>query len=321
MKRSISISAITLSFFLLILISFGLSKGNSFESDAKDISQAFSAYLPVFLELTSFNLVASENVGSKVEPVYKSRFNAIIKIRQDTFGAEKLFKGVAIIKRVKKAGEKITVYGISTSTLSEGKWKTKFRLERNYFDEIGMTVGSFKKSRIIVKGTPEEEAYYKELEKKEEEKRKARIRELKKKVISMIENKNKINGQIYLTDYFKGSTGPSFVLVFESYNPKTGTFKGTMTWLNQIHTFGNNWIIKVFVEGKLIEKHIYLKEIKYLNKGEKKYNPWREMFGLGLEYSFEFDKINLRKYNGEWYGKWEKDKYNGEARLWHLFGR
>lgn len=320
MKRSISISAVSLSIFMLILISFGC-KGNSLKPDEKDISQAFFAYLPAFLELTSFDLVASENVGSKVKPVYKSRFNAIIKIRQDTFEAEKLFKDVAIVKRVKKAGEKITVYGISTSTLSEGKWKTKFRLERNYFNEIGMTLGSFKKSRIIVKGTPEEEGYYKELEKKEEEKRKARIRELKKKVISMIENKNKINGQIYLTDYFKDSTGPSFVLVFENYNPKTDTFNGTMTWLNQIHTFGNNWIIKVFVEGKLIEKHIYLKEIKYLNKGEKKYNPWREMFGLGLEYSFEFDKINLRKYNGEWYGKWEKDNYNGKARLWHLFGR
>lgn len=285
----------------------------------KDISKAFSdLFVPTYLEVTSFKLLVSENVGSKVEPLYKARFKATIKIKQDTFKTDKLFKDVAIVKRVKKTGEKIFIYGISTSHVSEEKWVTKFRLEKDYFGGIGQIQESFKKPKIIIKGTSEEKAYYEKLEKIKEEKRSANILKLKNKIIEMIQNKKYVSGQIYLKPFYKGrDSRPSFYAVFTDYDPKTETFKGKTGWWDGRSRSRKGPPTVVLFEGKLSQNSLYLKEIKYLKKG--KFKTWREQFGLGVEYFFKFEKITLGKWNGEWIGEWKKDQSKGRVRLWHLF--
>jgi hypothetical protein len=75
---------LTSSFAALALVS---CQGDPFESGPdEDLLQArFATELPAFVKLNSLNVQASENVGTEVQPIYRSRFSAVIELIADTY--------------------------------------------------------------------------------------------------------------------------------------------------------------------------------------------------------------------------------------------
>ncbi|MCM2272044.1 MAG: hypothetical protein NDJ18_05760, partial [candidate division Zixibacteria bacterium] len=74
-----------LRLFALVAL-FLLGCGDSEKKPStKDYEKQFAVLIPAYFELSNFDVEASENVGSKVEPFYKARFKATVTLKTKTF--------------------------------------------------------------------------------------------------------------------------------------------------------------------------------------------------------------------------------------------
>jgi len=69
----------------LVLALLGFMSGCSKDAaevgpTSAELQSRFRTELPAYVTLPSFELQASENVGDRVEPVFKSRFKAAIRL-------------------------------------------------------------------------------------------------------------------------------------------------------------------------------------------------------------------------------------------------
>lgn len=175
MRKTVCVSVALL---LCSLLGCGSEPGGP---TAKQLRSTFSVEIPGYWEVVSFDIEASQNIGTEVEPVYKSRFKATVGLKSDTFvGAGKEEEAI-FIKPAATSGEKRELYGISTSKLHAGAWKTDFELQNNPLPDLGQPRDFFRGEKIIVMGSPEEEAFRTETAKRREEKRKALEKEQKEK--------------------------------------------------------------------------------------------------------------------------------------------
>jgi hypothetical protein len=153
--------------FCLMLVSCSkdpLSSG----PDGADLKKRFSTELPAYVGVDSFDVQASENIGSKVEPKFVSRFKATIKLNADTFLESGREGTVVFVAPHLKSGEKREVYGKAVSGYHGGSWQTAFQLDSNPVPGLGTPRDAFGATRVIVKNS-EEETLYREQQKRERE--------------------------------------------------------------------------------------------------------------------------------------------------------
>ncbi|WP_186395681.1 hypothetical protein, partial [Stappia sp. TSB10GB4] len=64
-----------------------LVSGSAFaaEPSERQIRNAFTFDIPPVWDVRDFKVKATQNFGSNIEPLYKSRFNASIEVKEDTF--------------------------------------------------------------------------------------------------------------------------------------------------------------------------------------------------------------------------------------------
>lgn len=118
--------------------------------------------LPHQLEMGSFSVEASENIGTKVEPLIKSRFKAEVRLKEDTFERDHQEGEVAFLRPAAKKGERRELYGIASAVQKAGSWQIIFDFENSrLFDDAGNPLGSFT-GRVIVIGSSEEKDFRKE---------------------------------------------------------------------------------------------------------------------------------------------------------------
>src|ERR1035437_5490990 len=111
-------------FFILTALLFaGCSKEP--QPSKSDIEQSLTTQLPAFARISSFSVDAMQNLGTKVEPAWQSRFRATIKVASDTFVADGMDSGVTFVRPVKRAGETTEIFGKSLSRLYAGAWRTR----------------------------------------------------------------------------------------------------------------------------------------------------------------------------------------------------
>lgn len=145
----------------------GLATGADLgEVTTTDLQVAFQrSVLPTHWALQSFRVLVSENTGTKVEPLIKSRFQASITLKAETFEKVGESRSVVFIRPVLKSGEKREVHGIATATFVRGQWKIEFALENEHPDSLGIPRANFT-ARTILMGSQEETAYRAELQQK-----------------------------------------------------------------------------------------------------------------------------------------------------------
>ena len=130
---------------------------------SKDYVQAEVAEsLPTYLTITDFDLEASENVGTNVEPLYRGRFRANVAFRVETFSEASAEPGIVFLRLVRSEGEKTQIFGKIQSRLHAGSWKSSVAFEGVDLNAFGEPRTAFNAQRTIVLGTDEENEYRKE---------------------------------------------------------------------------------------------------------------------------------------------------------------
>lgn len=163
-----------LAFMISILLVLTLSACSSkTEPRYSELEKALSVELPAYLNLHSFSIEASENMGTNVEPLYQTRFKAILKLNTDTFIVDKKEGNITFVTHLLKSGKKIEVFGKSISRLYAGKWQTDLSLDGSPIQSLGKPLSMFSASRVIVRGSKEEKDYFAEQRRIAEEKRQA----------------------------------------------------------------------------------------------------------------------------------------------------
>jgi hypothetical protein len=143
---------------LIALFLFGCGDSEE-QPSTKDYQKQFAVQIPAFIELSSFDVEASENVGSKVEPLYKARFKATVKLKTKTFEIARQENGVIFIRPVADVGETKEIYGRAEAHLSAGNWIMSFRQENDPIPAMGRPRDFFTGGNVIVVGTAEESEY------------------------------------------------------------------------------------------------------------------------------------------------------------------
>jgi hypothetical protein len=152
-------------FALIVLLLFGCGESER-KPSTRDYEKQFSVEIPAYFELSSFDVEASENVGSKVEPFYKARFKATVKLKTETFERASQENEVIFVRHVSDDGETKEIYGMAAARLSAGNWKIVFNLENDPIPNMGRPRDFFTDGRVIVVGTAEEDDFRAQQEQK-----------------------------------------------------------------------------------------------------------------------------------------------------------
>jgi flagellar biosynthesis GTPase FlhF len=146
--------------FMVACVFLLLGCGESEKKPAtSDYEKQFALQLPAYLQLANFDVEASENVGSKVEPFYKARFKATVKLKTKTFEVASQRAEVTLIRPVAEEGETKDIYGVASARLTAGNWRMEFNLENNPIPSMGQPRDFFTGARFIVVGSPEESEF------------------------------------------------------------------------------------------------------------------------------------------------------------------
>lgn len=148
----------------IVLVPLVLGCGNSEQKPARnDYRNQLAVAIPAYFQLASFDVEASENVGSKVEPLFRARFKATVKLKTDTYDRVREEEGATLISPVAKDGDQWEMYGIATARLSGGSWQVKFDLDNNPTIQNGRPRDFFT-GKVILLGSAEESEWRAQLE-------------------------------------------------------------------------------------------------------------------------------------------------------------
>jgi len=163
---------------LLLLVSACASDSGPSKADLR---RSLATELPAYVEVASFTIEASQSAGTKVEPVYQTRFRAVLKLTADTFTEAERARDVLFVKSLKRRGDEIEVFGKTQSLLYGGNWQTAVSLDGSPLARLGKPLSMFSAARVIVKGSREETEYRAEVERLEREKMEAARRAAEEK--------------------------------------------------------------------------------------------------------------------------------------------
>jgi hypothetical protein len=136
---------------------------------AEELAAALGFELPRGWTVASFEIEATSDYGTPVEPDIRNRFVAVVELAHDTFLVVERDGPYTFVRPIAEAGEQRTIYGISASVRSAGTWRTRFTLEHDPTADTGEPSGLIS-GRVIVLGS-EEEARHRELLAAEEDAR------------------------------------------------------------------------------------------------------------------------------------------------------
>lgn len=138
-------------------------------ASADQIGHAVALQLPVGLELKSAETVASENTGTKVDPLWRARTNIALVYTQDFYERVDTLLEKTVVERTASKGDVIEGMVISSATPRGESWDVNL-------DEIslprisGEAASTFGVDGFVVDGSPEHAAL---VARKEEQDRKA----------------------------------------------------------------------------------------------------------------------------------------------------
>lgn len=115
--------------FLSMLLLTGCLGGFSMGPDTSQLENSLQLALPGHLTLKSFTVDGQDNIGSEAEPIIRTRFSAMVSVKEDTWEQEKVINKVPVIRLVNPKGYEAKLYGLAASKKHMGNWRTEFRFE------------------------------------------------------------------------------------------------------------------------------------------------------------------------------------------------
>jgi hypothetical protein len=124
-----------------------------------ELRRKLATELPAYLEVVSLDVRASENAGDRVQPLFRTRFQAVVELAEPTF-REVAREGEALIVAAAGAkGARRQVFGLAVSELRSEEWSTVFHLENDPRLAFGLPRDAFDGGRVVVQGSPGEREY------------------------------------------------------------------------------------------------------------------------------------------------------------------
>lgn len=148
MKFGLALRFITLGVILLVSACSDILDGPTED----DIATQLGFELPTGVQVGSIEIIVSENVGSEVEPKYRNRSKATLRLVEDRVDVVDSFDDRFIIRTVMEGGVDFEVTLITTAVLENEKWKVKF----DKFDGrqvTGAPIGQFVEGTYAYEGT------------------------------------------------------------------------------------------------------------------------------------------------------------------------
>lgn len=142
-------------FCLAILTLVAACSSNTATPSATSVESALAQNLPSPWKIKEFTIIESENTGSKVEPLWKSRFRANVASSEDSFVQTGQAYGTLLIAKVISAGEVREIFGIASAKLNAENWQFDIQLENNPFSDSGQSRAAFIGTTVTL-GTAEE---------------------------------------------------------------------------------------------------------------------------------------------------------------------
>lgn len=263
----------------------------------KRISKAIQVELPGFLELNELNIEASENVGSEVEPIVRTRFSGALRLREPLYQVERTILGKSVLSEVVSQGEEVKLFGVSTAELQQEQWRVEF-------DDIdlspklaGESLGSFRTGEFVFAGSTEEAALINEYEREQalvQERERERLAQQKaaeaerREIQRLDEQKRRQAFRSFLANNgaATGAAGDNseswpFRMKVSQFVESDNSFTGQMEWptLNGITR----------IEGTLIDGTLVFTEKEHIKRGN---------VALGTVY--EFSKLENGRVEGRW---------------------
>ncbi|MBW4635234.1 MAG: hypothetical protein KME30_26070 [Iphinoe sp. HA4291-MV1] len=193
--------------------------------DKSVLQQQLQAQLPSYWQVKSFHVEGQENLGNQVEPLVLVRFKASAELQEDTFYSVgnldniplKKQEGISFLKKAESRGQKVDIYGVSTSKRSADTWNNEFRFDTNPTANTSQPRSNFS-GKVILLDSPEESEFRDEVKKQ--------VKAEKEVVLNMVSNKGKFSGER------TGSEKPfhSFLITFTSFDSSSNTFTGQMEY-------------------------------------------------------------------------------------------
>lgn len=212
---------------LMVLIAISCSRDVG--PSESDIEQRLAVDLPHPWQITSLDVEASENVGTKVEPVVKSRFKAKLKLVESTYFVDSNESAAVLLRPVLQAGDERELYGVATSVMKAGAWQTAFDFENDPLRDSGEPRTKFT-GRTVVLGTDEETNYRTEIEERQrQQEAEARAGRERNRAIII----SALTGGQVLPGEMTSDNSPFHCrLQFTSFDRATGEAVGQNRWVN-----------------------------------------------------------------------------------------
>ena len=123
-----------------------------------DIRDKLELEMDPGFEVASLDVTASENTGTEVEPVWRSRSDVEFRLAENFYKRVGSIDGVAVVRQVASKGDTISGHFItSASEKANGDWNVRFvRNDIPWID--GKPESSFGVSKFVVEDSPEHQA-------------------------------------------------------------------------------------------------------------------------------------------------------------------
>jgi hypothetical protein len=128
-----------------------------------DLQRTLATNIPAYYSLEGFHVEASQNVGDRVRPVFKVRFKAVVQLNTETFEEGEELKDALILVPSHAKGDRAEIYGVATSTLKAGSWKTIFDFDNDPISTMGKPRSFYLGKQTYIKGSADEATYRNQL--------------------------------------------------------------------------------------------------------------------------------------------------------------
>ncbi len=142
--------------------------GSSSGPDPKLLVSRLTSELPAYIKLTGFQVTTVDR-GNEATPVVRTRFQALLVARADTFVETGKEGDMVLLAPRLSTGAVQPVTGSALSRRNAGEWQTEFSLDDNAIARFGTPREFYIGTRILVEGSVEELAYREEQRRVSEE--------------------------------------------------------------------------------------------------------------------------------------------------------
>ncbi len=140
---------------LLLLILLSSCANNNTPSD-QQVPKELQMKLPHNLKVENFTIEQSENLGSEVEPLIKSRFSGKVLVTEPMYQVKNHILGNPVLKVVVSEGTEVNIFGISASKYERGSWQIRFEKLESSPKVPGRPISAWEAGKYVLADSDQE---------------------------------------------------------------------------------------------------------------------------------------------------------------------